>query len=123
MTNKKPTKRDYFNALLNIEAVKEKEALVDFINHELELLDKKNANKSTKPSAVQVANNGIKEEILDCLADEPNKAFTISEMQKLFPCCAELSNQRVSALVRQLVADGKVVRTEDKRKAYFGIAK
>ena len=122
MTNKKPTKRDYFNALLNIEAVKEKESLVDFINHELELLDKKNANKSTKPSAVQVANNGIKEEILDCLADEPNKVFTISEMQKLFPCCAELSNQRVSALVRQLVADGKVVRTEDKRKAYFGIA-
>lgn len=123
MTNKKPTKRDYFNALLNLEEVKEKGALVDFINHELELLDKKNANKSTKPSAVQVANNGIKEEILDCLADEPNKVFTISEMQKFFPCCAELSNQRVSALVRQLVADGKVVRTEDKRKAYFGIAK
>jgi DNA-binding transcriptional regulator GbsR (MarR family) len=33
--------------------------------------------------------------------------------------CAELSNQRVSALVRQLVTDGSVERTEEKRKAYF----
>jgi DNA-binding transcriptional regulator GbsR (MarR family) len=38
---------------------------------------------------------------------------------KEIPACAELSNQRVSALVRQLVADGSVERTEEKRKAYF----
>ena len=74
-------------------------------------------------TAVQVANNGIKEEILDCMANEPNRLFTISEMQKVFPCCAELSNQRVSALVRQLVADGKVERLEEKRKAVFRIAR
>jgi hypothetical protein len=30
-----------------------------------------------------------------------------------------MTNQRVSALVRQMVLDGKVERTEDKRKAYF----
>ena len=49
------------------------------------------------------------------MANEPNRLFTISEMQKVFPCCAELSNQRVSALVRQLVNDGKVERLEEKR--------
>lgn len=32
---------------------------------------------------------------------------------------ADLSNQRVSALVRQLKDDGLVERTEEKRKAYF----
>ena len=122
MTNKKMTKRDYFNNLLNLDSVKTNPDLVNFINHELELLDKKNANKSSKPSAVQVANEGIKEEILECLADSPNRGFTISEMQKEFPCCAELSNQRVSALVRQLVESGKVIRTEEKRKAVFRIA-
>jgi hypothetical protein len=43
-------------------------------------------------------------------------------MLKMFPCCAELTNQKVSALVRQLIADNVVVRTEDKGKAYFSLA-
>lgn len=118
---KKLTKRDYFNQLLAIDGVKENAELVKFIDHELELLAKKNASGSSKPTAVQVANEGIKAEILECMANEPNRLFTISEMQKVFPCCAELSNQRVSALVRQLVNDGKVERLEEKRKAVFRI--
>ena len=123
MTEKKMTKRDYFNSLLEIGAVKENEGLVKFINHELELLAKKNASGAGKMTATQVANEGIKAEILECLANEPNRLFTISEMQKVFPCCAEMSNQRVSALVRQLVADKKVERLEEKRKAVFRIAR
>ena len=120
---KKMTKRDYFNQLLAIDGVKENPDLVNFIGHELELLAKKNASGSSKPTAVQLENEGIKNDILECMANEPNRLFTISEMQKLFPCCAELSNQRVSALVRQLVADGKVERFEEKRKAVFRIAR
>jgi hypothetical protein len=123
MTEKKLTKRDYFNSLLEIGAVKENEGLVKFIEHELELLAKKNASGTGKMTATQVANEGIKAEILECMANEPNRLFTISEMQKAFPCCAEMSNQRVSALVRQLVADGKVERLEEKRKAVFRIAR
>ena len=123
MTEKKMTKRDYFNSLLEIGAVKENEGLVKFIEHELELLAKKNASGTGKMTAVQVANEGIKAEILECMANEPNRLFTISEMQKVFPYCAEMSNQRVSALVRQLVADGKVERLEEKRKAVFRIAR
>ena len=120
---KKMTKRDYFNQLLALDEVKGNENLVKFIEHELELLAKKNASGEGKLTATQIANNGIKEEILECMANEPNRLFTISEMQKLFPCCAEMSNQRVSALVRQLVNDGKVERLEEKRKAVFRIAR
>lgn len=124
MTNvKKITKRERFEQLLNIPAVANDNGLKEFINHELELLAKKNASGTGKLTAVQVANNGIKEEILECMAKEPNRLFTISEMQKVFPCCAELSNQRVSALVRQLVKDEKVERLEEKRKAVFRIAR
>ena len=122
MANKKMTKRDYFNTLLTIDAVKSNPALVEFVEHELELLAKKNASGSGKMTATQIANESIKAEILECMANEPNRMFTISEMQKSFDCCAELSNQRISALVRQLVNDEKVVRIEDKRKAYFKIA-
>lgn len=120
---KKMTKRDYFNQLLALDEVKGNESLVKFIEHELELLAKKNASGEGKMTATQIANEGIKSEILECMANEPNRLFTISEMQKVFPCCAEMSNQRVSALVRQLVADGKVERLEEKRKAVFRIAR
>lgn len=117
MTNKKMTKRDYFNALLALKEVKGNEELVKFINHELELLAKKNSAEK-KPTAVQIANEGIKEVILNTLTDNGGM-MTISEMQKANAELGEMSNQRISALVRQLKDDGKVERIEDKRKAYF----
>ena len=115
MTNKKITKRDRFNALLNMAEVKANPDMVAFIEHELELLAKKNS-ADKKPTAQQTANEGIKSAILDGM--EANRLYTITELQKSIPECAELSNQRVSALVRQMVGV-TIERIEDKRKAYF----
>ena len=117
MANKKMTKRDYFNELLEIAEVKENKAMVEYINHELELLEKKNASKSSAETKTQKENAGIKENLLNEM--ESGKAYTISDMLKELPCCKELTNQKVSALVRQLIAEDKVVRIEEKRKAYF----
>lgn len=119
MTNKKITKRDRFNALLSIPAVQADAGLVDFINHELELLAKKNS-ADKKPTAQQTANEAIKSAIVEAM--EANRLYTVTEIQKSVDECAELSNQRVSALLRQLKDDGVIVRTEDKRKAYFSLA-
>ena len=116
MANKKMTKRDYFNTLLAIEAVKDNEALVDFINHELELLAKKNS-ADKKPTAQQTANEGIKTAIVDGM--EKGRKYTITDLIKSVPACADLTNQRVSSLVRQLMASNLVERVEEKRKAYF----
>lgn len=115
MTNTKMTKRDHFNSILSYVADVDR----DFILHELELLDRKNTAER-KPTAVQVANEGIKTAILDGMT--PNTLYTVTDIQKGVPECGELSNQRVSALLRQLVESGAVVRTEDKRKAYFSLA-
>ena len=120
MADKKMTKRDYFNELLTIAEVKANKAMVDFINHELELLEKKNASKSSTETKTQKENAGIKENLLNEM--EQGKKYTISDMLKELACCKELTNQKVSALVRQLVADGVLVRTEEKRKAYFSKA-
>ena len=119
---KKMTKRDYFNQLLAIAEVKANAELEKFINHELELLAKKNASTSGKLTPTQEVNEKIKEGIMECLMAEPNRMFTITEMLKEFECCADLSNQRLSALIRQLKEDGKVERIEEKRKAYFKAA-
>ena len=119
MTTKKITKRDHFNSLLAIEEVQKNPVLVEFIEHELELLAKKNS-ADKKPTAQQTANEAIKKSILEAM--EENRLYTITELQKSSPECAELSNQRVSSLMRQLKDSGLVVRTEDKRKAYFSKA-
>ena len=111
------TKREYFNELKAI--VSDNDALVAFINHELELLDKKNSAPKN-PTAKQIENEKVKDYILAHLV----KPMTISEMLKDFLADypTELSNQRVSAIVKQLVEDNAVVRTVEKRKAYFSIA-
>lgn len=112
----KLTKAQKFAMLKEIPAVKENATLVEFIDHELELLAKKNS-ADKKPTAQQTANDGIKAEILEGMAE--GKLYTITDLIKEIPACADLTNQRVSALVRQLMANGSVERVEEKRKAYF----
>ena len=115
--NKKLTKKDHFAALLALAEVQENQTLVDFINHELELLSKKNT-ADRKPTAAQIENEGVKTAILAALTTTPT---TISDLQKTHEEMGELSNQRISALLRQLIIDNKVVRTEDKKKALFAL--
>lgn len=128
MTNTKLTKRDHFNTLLSITEVAENPVLVAFIEHELELLDKKNA-ADRKPTAVQVANEGLREAILDFM--EEGKGYTVSDLIKQVPACADLSQSKVSAILRPLLLvtakgeanpDGVLERYEEKGKAYFKLA-
>jgi carbamoylphosphate synthase small subunit len=118
MTQKKITKRESFTEIKEILESLGKDSLVEVMEHELELLAKKNASAKDKPTATQVANEGIKETIIDTLLENGDK-MTISEMQKANAELGELSNQRISALIRQLISDGRVERVEEKRKAYF----
>lgn len=113
---KKMTKREMFEQIKANHNLTEAE--VKFIDHELELLAKKNSAEK-KPTATQVANEGIKKSIVEGM--EVGKRYTITDLMKSIPAIADLSNQRVSALVRQLIEDNLVVRTEEKRKAYFSL--
>ena len=120
MTTKKITKRDHFNALLNIPAVAENEGLVDFINHEIDLLNRKNSAEK-KPTKAQQENMALKDDILACMED--GRLYTISEMIKEFPCCEGLTAPKVTAIfTRLLVPEGFVVNTKDKRKSYYSKA-
>ena len=113
---KKMTKREMFEQIKANYALTDAE--VKFIDHELELLAKKNSAEK-KPTATQVANEGIKKSIVAGM--EVGKKYTITDLMKSIPAIADLSNQRVSALVRQLIEDNLVIRTEEKRKAYFSL--
>lgn len=111
----KITKRQRFMELLTI--VGDNEDMVNFINHEIELLDKKAS--SSKLTKTQVENESIKTQILDKMI-ELARPVQISDLVVAFD--NEFTNQKISALVKQLVDSGKVLRQEDKKKAYFTIA-
>ena len=82
----------------------------------VEQLDKK-AAAPKKPTAKQVQAVGEAEEVYEALK-ALGKAVTVSELMEAVPELRKHSNQKVASLLRSML-DGKVVRTEEKRKAYF----
>ena len=116
MANKK-TKREFFGEIREI--VKENTELVAFIDHELELLDKKTSAKSTKVNTEQVE---LMEKIVNAL-NEIGRSVTISELQKENAEMAEYSNQKLSAMLKKLVDNKQVTKMIDKKKSYFMVAK
>ena len=117
-TTKKMTKKDYFNILKKSypTTAENYNDVIAFIDHEIELLEKKNSAEK-KPTATQKANTELKAIIVESMAKDRN--YTITEMIKEFPELSELTNQKVSAMVRQLVEANLIEKIEDKRKSYF----
>jgi hypothetical protein len=120
-TVKKLTKRDRFEALLKLSEVQADPAMVEFINHEIELLAKKNAGDK-KPTANQVANDGYKDIIFAEMTANPDKLYTVTDLIKNVDGLGDLTNQRVSALLRQMIEANGVEKIVDKRKSYFRLA-
>ena len=125
MATKKMTKKEMFAEIIKMmngetSSVTEKE-VIEFAEHEIELLNKKSSSGSGKPTKTQVENEGYKEVILEALATA-DKPMTISELMEYAEGLAGLKNQRVSALMTQLKNANKVVRTMEKKKAYFSLA-
>ena len=88
------------------------EAEIAFLRERAEMHAKKNATR--KPSKAQLENEDTKAEILAFM--EVGKAYTVTEIQK---GVGLESNQKASALIRQLKEAGSVERSEVKGKAYF----
>lgn len=78
-------------------------------------VDKKNASKSDK---VDKAQREVMDKIIAALASA-DKPMTVTEIGKALD--NEYSNQRLSSYVKKLVESAEVVRSEDKRKAYFAL--
>ena len=117
----KLTKAQKFALLKSIPAVAADEMLVEFIDHEIELLTRKNTSEK-KPTAKQTANDAIKASVVEVMSADPTRLFTITELCKEVPNLPEdMTPNRMSALVRQLKLDNVVERIEEKRKAYFRI--
>ena len=115
----KVTKRDMFIAIASELIDNDADsALVDFVEHEIDLIDnRKTADR--KPTKAQVENEVIKAGIVEVLGTVA-EAYTATEVAGLM----DISVQKASQLLRQLIEAGLVSKTEahGKQKATFASA-
>ena len=107
------TKRETITAMLKDENIISNPDFKAYLENELALVIKKNTYKSTKPTKNQVENEKLKDAILEVLAN--TEKMTATEIGEKIG----VSVNKASALLSQLKEDNSVVRTVEKRKAYF----
>ena len=120
MENKKMTKKETINLLIDVlmgnKEVEDVQIFIDFLIHERELLERKSSNSGQ--TKTQKENEILKEKIVETLK-ELNKFSTITEIQESNAELAGLSNQKISALLKQLVDTNVIEKVIEKKKAYF----
>lgn len=108
---KKITKKEMF---AQIKTVLTDEAQIAFIDHEIELLSKKSGSK--KPTANQIVNEAIKDDILAVVTADGMTATEVLASSEKF---AGFSNQKIATLLNQLVKDGKLDKVTEGKKSIF----
>jgi hypothetical protein len=117
----KTTKRDNFTSIIAVLKDAGKDDLVAVMEHEIELLDKKSANRSTKPTVRQAENAEIKSAIVASF--EKGKLYRCSEIQAMNEILASATGtQRTARLCNDLVGEGLLVKSIDKKVVYFALA-
>ena len=117
----KITKKDNFNSIIEVLKTADRSDLVSVMEHEIELLDKKNSYKNNTPTASQKENAEIAEKIPSVM--ESGKLYRLSEIKALIPALASASGtQRIAVICRKLEENGVLTKTVDKRVIYYSLA-
>lgn len=114
------TKVEMLNAIKAVEEVAQNAEMVDFIEKEISIIQKRNANKA--PSKRQKENEELKPIVLDALADigEP---CTVSDLIKSDMLAdKELSTQRATPILKKLEKEGKVVSAKSGKSTLYSVA-
>ena len=112
----KLTKAQKYEMLLNIEEVKGNPILVEFVEHEMELLANKNTKKSAEPTKAQKANAELATAIYNGMV--PNRLYKCAEIAKAIPECEGMSTQKISPIMRN--GEGSLfAKVVEKRVTYY----
>jgi len=121
---KKLTKKEMFEMIKGVCA--DRTDIIEFCNHEIELLSRKNsksgATKTQKENEI-VANMLVEE------LTKVGKPITITDLMNTSEIVKNytlengnsLSNQKISAIFKQLVESNRIIKVTDKKKSYFSI--
>lgn len=111
------TKKEMFAHIATVNA--QDSEIVAFCNKEIELLDARKASK--KPSQKQ-RDNVVHMETIKAVLAEAEAPMSIPEIRGANEALVEFSSQKLSALLKKLVDDGSVVKSTEKKVAYFSLA-
>lgn len=112
----KMTQRDYFNEIIALAKANDRPDIVTFAEGRIAVLDSKVAKR--KPAKDKEENIALVERIREVLTTEGQTATEVLAALN----DANLSNQKVSAMLKQMTADGTVVKTMDKKRALWALA-
>lgn len=118
------TKKEMFAEIINLAEGRPTTAtyveIVEFCSHEIELLERKSATPK-KPTATQVENESFKSTLVEFFSNA-NEKKSIKEIQSEVSEVAQLSNQRITHLLTDLVKNGTLTKTYEKKVPYYSIA-
>ena len=115
--SKKKTIKEMFEQIKNNYDLTTEE--IAFIDSRIAITERKNS-KTGKLTPTQQENENLKAEIIENMVE--GTPYTVTDLIKSIDSLNDKSNQKVSALVRQLLAEGKLVKSVDKRKSYFTLS-
>ena len=122
MANKKITKRDRYTEMAKMFEEMGRADLVDFVNHEIELLDKKNAGKAKISEAEQAKRNALAEAVVSILANEADP-IPKAEIAKAMPAdFGTVSTQKLTPILTKLVGEGTLTAEKVKGRTVYALA-
>lgn len=117
---KKMTKKDFYNEIITMATANERQDIVEFCEHEIELLNKKRTNGNKK--ANEKMEQGI-ELVYNALVGQGRVTATQlianGNLKALENDDGVVTTQKVSAYLNKLVDCGRVGRVVEKKKTYF----
>ena len=117
MAEVKVTIKDMFNEIIALAEENGREDIVEFAKGRIAQLEKKSSNRKNDKKSEE--NEVLKGVILDTMVGmEPS---TVSAIMNANSEVGTYSNQKISAMLRQLESEGKVVKTKDKKSTLFAV--
>lgn len=131
---KKITKREVINELLKEDLIQDTPMYKNYLEHELELLDRKNASSKNGKSSKE--NETIGKMLLEEMAklEATGKAqYTITELMKSSQAIQDyvcengkvLSNSKITAIFKTMLAldNAPIVNVKNKKNSFYSLAK
>lgn len=99
--------------------------MIDFINHQIELLSRKKPTSEGGLTKEQEENLACTEAIFEQM--ETGRKYGVAELMKELPVVAEwntshdkeMTSQKFASLIKPLIEDGRIEKITEKRKVYY----
>ena len=117
MADTKITKKDMFNEVIAMATEMGREDIVEFAEHEIELLNKRNSADSKAKAKKAAENAALAEKVVEFLAGAENAQTTLEVATAI-----GISTQKATPILTGLANEGRVVKTTEKRKVFYSLA-